>query len=339
MSNLAWGGYANGRIPASEMLTIPNFAPLGNQHASSALQSNKMRADAARQLSGLQQAFYKARKRVLSVSEAFRMYDTQGWYYNRYMNKLPGWTLAAFPGTSIHGWGLSADLNILGGNPSGEDLAWLRANAHKWGIVNDVSSEPWHWSYRPDLVTQTITVPKLITNPQSGETAGNSAAPEYEGDDGVDRIIRNKKTGSIDWINTATGFWWHCPNGDYVKAVEAFIGRKQETLEDNWWKFYKNICDSQRDRIASRAAELVWDKRLDANSAGYHLLQADKKGGTLSDAEQKDVVTAIIAALPKNAGGAGVVVDSTAIAKLVSEAVTKNVAKAVGDDLAARLKS
>lgn len=329
MSNLAWGGFANGRIPASQMSTVANFAPLANQHASSALQSNKMRSDAARQLSGLQQAFYKARKRVLSVSEAFRLYDTQGWYYNRYMNKLPGWTLAAFPGTSIHGWGLSADLNILGGNPSGEDLAWLRANAHKWGFVNDVSTEPWHWSYRTDLVTQTITVPKLITNPQSGETAGDSAAPEHEGDDGVDRIIRNKKTGSIDWINTATGFFWHVPNNDYKLAVESFIGRKTEDLEDNWWGFYRNICNSQRDRIASRAADLVWAKRLDANSAGAHLLSADKKAGTLTAAEEKAVASAVIAALPKSSGSNVTPADVDAVA----------IAKAVGDLLAARLKS
>ncbi|QGG97136.1 hypothetical protein GH723_14760 [Actinomarinicola tropica] len=52
--------------------------------------------------------------------------------------------LAATPGTSNHGWGLSVDLDL---NPASE--AWMKANAPRFGFVEDVPREPWHWTYRP----------------------------------------------------------------------------------------------------------------------------------------------------------------------------------------------
>lgn len=52
---------------------------------------------------------------------------------------------AAVPGTSTHGWGLSVDIDTDGGATE-----WLRANAGRYGFVEDVPREPWHWTYRPD---------------------------------------------------------------------------------------------------------------------------------------------------------------------------------------------
>lgn len=52
---------------------------------------------------------------------------------------------AAVPGTSTHGWGLSVDIDTDGGATE-----WLRSNAARYGFVEDVAREPWHWTYRPD---------------------------------------------------------------------------------------------------------------------------------------------------------------------------------------------
>ena len=52
--------------------------------------------------------------------------------------------LAAVPGTSNHGWGLSTDLRL---DERGQ--AWMRQNAWRYGFVEDVPREPWHWTYRP----------------------------------------------------------------------------------------------------------------------------------------------------------------------------------------------
>lgn len=52
--------------------------------------------------------------------------------------------LAAVPGTSNHGWGVATDLDL-----DGAALDWMRENGWKYGFVEDVPREPWHWTYRP----------------------------------------------------------------------------------------------------------------------------------------------------------------------------------------------
>ena len=52
--------------------------------------------------------------------------------------------LAAVPGTSNHGWGLSIDIDL---DPRAQ--RWLRANADRFGFAEDVVREPWHYTYRP----------------------------------------------------------------------------------------------------------------------------------------------------------------------------------------------
>ena len=52
--------------------------------------------------------------------------------------------LAAVPGTSNHGWGVATDLDL-----DAEGLEWMRENAWRYGFVEDVPREPWHWTYRP----------------------------------------------------------------------------------------------------------------------------------------------------------------------------------------------
>jgi LAS superfamily LD-carboxypeptidase LdcB len=52
--------------------------------------------------------------------------------------------LAAKPGTSDHGWGLATDLDL-----DSKAQTWMRANAGKYGFVEDTPREPWHWAYKP----------------------------------------------------------------------------------------------------------------------------------------------------------------------------------------------
>lgn len=54
--------------------------------------------------------------------------------------------LAAVPGTSNHGWGRALDVDV--DNPAA--LRWLQDNGHRYGFVEAVTREPWHWEYRPD---------------------------------------------------------------------------------------------------------------------------------------------------------------------------------------------
>lgn len=346
MSNLAWGGFSNGRIPGIQMSAVPNFSPLGGQNASAGAQSNMMRSDAARQLSGMMQEFFRARKKKLSLSEGFRSYDTQGWYYNRYIKKLPGWTLAAFPGTSIHGWGLSADLNVDGGNPSGDDLVWLRNNAAKYGFVNDVSTEPWHWSYRTDLVRASVVVPTLIANPQGAPSGGSPSdiePPKIKNlEEDVPRLIRIYQPDNSA-VHGAVAFLFpdrvHGVGADEAgKLARAWglvaagdAGRATGFAENISYAEYQAAVaeiDANRKALVQNVVSEVWAGRIQGQPA-YNLLISAASAGGLSAADQKSLVEAIKSALPTSVGGSPLDVD----------ALSQKLVKAVGDDFAKRLQS
>jgi D-alanyl-D-alanine carboxypeptidase len=80
---------------------------------------------------------------TLTVSDSYRsLADQQQTAANVGLYRDGG--LAAVPGTSTHGWGLSIDVDT-----DARTQQWLRANANRFGFANDVAREPWHYTYRP----------------------------------------------------------------------------------------------------------------------------------------------------------------------------------------------
>ncbi len=75
------------------------------------------------------------------VTDSYRDYDSQVDLAKRKGLYSEG-GLAARPGTSDHGWGLAVDLDL-----DAKALAWMRANAGKFGFVEDVPRESWHWTF------------------------------------------------------------------------------------------------------------------------------------------------------------------------------------------------
>jgi cell wall-associated NlpC family hydrolase len=131
----AWGGYANGRIPASAL------CPLGaGPHV--------LRCDAAASYRAMSDAFAAAFGSPLCITDSYRSYASQVTAYRAKPR------LAAWPGTSNHGWALAVDL--CGGiNVAGTpQWTWMQANAGRFGFVNPPwarpgaeKPEPWHWEY------------------------------------------------------------------------------------------------------------------------------------------------------------------------------------------------
>lgn len=79
----------------------------------------------------------------LAVSDSYRSYaDQQRVAGSVGLYREGG--LAAVPGTSTHGWGLSVDVV-----QTTRTQTWLRANANRFGFAQDVAREPWHYTYRP----------------------------------------------------------------------------------------------------------------------------------------------------------------------------------------------
>lgn len=119
--------YGNGRIPAGALQPIG----VGNHRlwSPAAEAFTRMRADA------------RAAGVDIGVTDSYRSYDQQVDVARRKGLYSQG-GLAAKPGTSDHGWGMSLDLDL-----DSRAQAWMRANAGRYGFVEDVPREPWHWTF------------------------------------------------------------------------------------------------------------------------------------------------------------------------------------------------
>jgi hypothetical protein len=122
-------GMQNGRLPETAL------EPIGQgEHRlerSAAVAFRRMQSAAA--LDGV----------TLSVSDSYRsLAEQQQTAANVGLYREGG--LAAVPGTSTHGWGLSIDIDL-----DARSQQWLRANASRFGFAEDVAREPWHYTYRP----------------------------------------------------------------------------------------------------------------------------------------------------------------------------------------------
>lgn len=119
--------YGNGKIPPTALAEIGEG-------------SHRMWAPAAGSFKELRQAAAAAGVNI-GITDSYRSYDQQVDLAKRKGLYSQG-GLAATPGTSNHGWGMSLDLDL---DPKA--LEWMRANAEKFGFVEDVPREPWHWTF------------------------------------------------------------------------------------------------------------------------------------------------------------------------------------------------
>jgi hypothetical protein len=132
-----WGGFSNGRIPASLLRPVTQSGP-----------PMLARADAAAFFDALAAAFFAEFGHELRVNEAFRSYDRQVYLRTGYLNREPGFNIAAVAGYSIHGWALAFDVNVY--SFASAEYKWLKANAGRFGFDNVRGSydrEPWHWEF------------------------------------------------------------------------------------------------------------------------------------------------------------------------------------------------
>jgi hypothetical protein len=116
--------YDNGKIPSSALTPVA-----GGQFRSDAASAWKAMARSARK-DGVN----------ISLTDSYRSYAGQVDVYNR----KPG--LAARPGTSVHGWGLAADV--------GAGREWIQKNGSKFGWIwpdwarpGGSKPEPWHFEF------------------------------------------------------------------------------------------------------------------------------------------------------------------------------------------------
>jgi hypothetical protein len=121
--------FGNGRVPVSQLVPIGDGSE--RLYAPAAEAFRRMASDAWR--AGVD----------LKVNDGYRSLGAQEALAVELGLYRDGGK-AAVPGTSTHGWGLSVDVDTGGGATE-----WLRSDAARYGFVEDVAREPWHWTFRP----------------------------------------------------------------------------------------------------------------------------------------------------------------------------------------------
>jgi TP901 family phage tail tape measure protein len=129
------GSGANGQLPKSALSKVSGFTggsgvgPIGGY----------LRKAAAVAWEAMQRAFGGG----LSLTEGYRDLANQQMRYSAY--RAGRGNLAATPGTSVHGYGLAADVG-------GGSQAWMRANGPRFGWyptgLSFAQREPWHFEYK-----------------------------------------------------------------------------------------------------------------------------------------------------------------------------------------------
>lgn len=122
--------YGNGRVPAAALMPIEQSGH--RLYAPAAEAWDDLVATAASD--GIE----------IRITDSYRSYDNQVDLARRKGLYSEG-GLAAKPGTSNHGWGLAVDADVT--DPT--VLAWIRENGPRFGWVEAVPREPWHWEFRP----------------------------------------------------------------------------------------------------------------------------------------------------------------------------------------------
>ncbi|MDR7275004.1 M15 family metallopeptidase [Catenuloplanes atrovinosus] len=122
--------YGNGKVPASALGQVG-----GTGH--------RLWGPAAEKLTQLI-ADAKAQGVTIGITDSYRPYEEQVDLARRKGLYSQG-GLAAKPGTSDHGWGMAADLDL-----NAKALTWMRQNAGRYGFEEDTPRESWHWGFKPE---------------------------------------------------------------------------------------------------------------------------------------------------------------------------------------------
>jgi len=140
------GGWILGRAVALDLV------PIGNGHSlhRPAAMAFLLMAEAARS-DGVILRVNSAFRSMLEQRREWSLRQTAIAYGRKYK-------AVALPGRSTHQSGVSVDINRADTDHTNNGIAdgttdrWLQANASTYGWVNDVRSEPWHWTFLEGLI-------------------------------------------------------------------------------------------------------------------------------------------------------------------------------------------
>jgi hypothetical protein len=298
--------YGNGKIPDELLL------PCG-------IRSFKMIEPAARACRAMVAAA-AAEGVLLDATGTYRSYDqqvalftsrytksatggkTKKWNGVTYYQK-PGVAMAATPGTSNHGLGVTADLaerTAAGQLQSvGEKtLRWLAANGPSFGFWNSVKSEAWHWPYFPgDDIPPAVSQMegRGLPRPQPAVPQDPGPREAFYRNLTFEGVLRTGSNGvaveALQWALTRAGFTATI-DGSFgpatARAVKEFQTAKSLTVDGlvgpKTWSALGLLGDDQRpqENVTPPAPAKKASKKAaaqpDAPAGGYTLTEDDADG-------------------------------------------------------------
>lgn len=178
-----WGGYSNGQIPLSQL---------------TAVSGHYFRSDAAQSMVAMRAAYQAALGKTLVINDGYRDLagQQQAWYEYQYQ----GGNLAAYPGTSNHGWATAVDFGgeVYTGSWT-QGHRWLQANAAAygwwWAGKNFGQIEYWHWEF-DGAYTGTPTTDQSAIYRRNN----NMASLYYKTEGGLAFALAGDGVGSAGWL-------------------------------------------------------------------------------------------------------------------------------------------
>jgi hypothetical protein len=261
--------YGNGKIPKELLLPcgIRNFtmvepAARACRAMVTAAAADGIRLDATGTFRSYDQQVQMFTQRYSKKPIAGR--KTKKWNGETYWQK-PGVAMAASPGTSKHGLGVTADLaqRSTGGQlePVGTaTLEWLAAHGPEFGFWNSVKSEAWHWPYFPgdDIPSAVLQMEKsgmirLQPAVPSDPTRREAFYRELPFGGVLSKGSRGPGVEAVQWALTRASFGAGI-DGDFgpatERAVREFQAAKKLTVDGlvglKSWSTLGLLSDAQR---------------------------------------------------------------------------------------------
>lgn len=189
----------------------------------------------------------------IRIVSGFRTYAQQEYLYGCYRcGCCNNGNLAARPGYSNHQDGQALDLNTRNRSV----LNWMRHNARRFGFLNTVPSEPWHWEYRgPRPVTPRVCEPReryqmdlgasfhgaMIDRGLSVSSASIPAVFNHV-PRGVTAELLLTNRGNTDLENVVIGYWFETP---YLRPVAYRIEDDHPQHDKRSWELNSADSDTQ----------------------------------------------------------------------------------------------
>ena len=239
--------YANGRLPDSALASIPN----GRLERNAARSWNAMRSYIGNR--------HGVWIRPLGPNSSYRTYASQQYFWNRYKR---GGNVAAYPGTSNHGWGKAVDVQTTA------MAYYIRVYGGKFGWSWDEgrrSGEWWHMRYVGGYSGGSSTsTPSTPTNTRPVLKRGSRGDKVRQ----VQRLLREKGFSSV----SVDGHFGASTQLAVQRLHRAYGHDGHGHVGPTMWKI---LLDEHPWRVLTSeeramAATLLFERRVAKRNGGWH---------------------------------------------------------------------